>query len=141
MYIKLLTEQQELREAFPVMKELRTHLTEDSYLELLDTMKRDGYRLYALYADEQITALAGVAIRTNFYYKKHVFVYDLITRAQDRSKGYGELLLGHVHELAKQDGCEIVALESGLHRTDAHRFYETKMGYERFCYSFKKMLL
>ena len=138
--IKELVTEQEYLQAFPVMNELRTHLDSDTYLSMLFQMQEDGYRLFALFDNDEIVAVAGIAIRTNFYYGKHIFVYDLVTKHSQRSKGYGEKLLAYIHELAKESGCGMVALESGLFRTDAHRFYEEKMGYEKFCYSFKKVL-
>lgn len=138
--IKELVEEKEWLEAFPVMNELRTHLNESTYLEILHSMREEGYKLFALYHNEQVVAVTGVAIRTNFYYGKHVFVYELVTQSSQRSKGYGEKLLSYIHQYAIHNGCGIVALESALFRSDAHRFYETKMGYEKFCYSFKKVL-
>ncbi len=138
--IKELTTEKEWLEAFPVMRELRTHLNEASYLDLLDKMREDGYRLFGLYDHGEMAAVAGIALRTNFYYGNHVFVYDLVTQSTERSKGYGKELLSYIHRFAEVNGCAIVALESGLFRVDAHRFYEVKMGYERFCYSFKKVL-
>jgi GNAT superfamily N-acetyltransferase len=138
--IKELVEEKEWLEAFPVMNELRTHLNESTYLEILHSMREEGYKLFALYHNEQVVAVTGVAIRTNFYYGKHVFVYELVTHSSQRSKGYGEKLLSYIHQYAIHNGCGIVNLESALFRSDAHRFYETKMGYEKFCYSFKKVL-
>lgn len=138
--IKELVQQKEWLEAFPIINELRTHLTEHTYLDFLQRMREEGYKLFALYDNDQIVAVTGIALKTNFYYGMHVFVYDLVTQSSQRSKGYGEQLLAYIHEYAKKNGCEIVALESGLQRIDAHRFYETKMGYEKFCYSFKKVL-
>ncbi len=34
----------------------------------------------------------------------------------------------------------MVALSSALHRTDAHRFYEKHMGYDKVGYSFTKRI-
>jgi GNAT superfamily N-acetyltransferase len=138
--IKELIEEKEWLEAFPVFKELRTYLNQRTYLDLLYIMREEGYKLFALYHNKQIVAVTGIAIRTNFYYGKHVFVYELVTQSLQRSKGFGEELLSYIHRYAIDNGCGIVALESALFRTDAHRFYETKMGYEKFCYSFKKVL-
>jgi hypothetical protein len=77
------------REAYPVMQQLRTDLDPDTYLSLVTTMAADGYRLFALRVDGSIVALAGVALRTNFYYRRYLFVYDLVTDAAARSQGYG----------------------------------------------------
>ncbi|MFJ5762542.1 GNAT family N-acetyltransferase [Neobacillus sp. NPDC093182] len=138
--IKELIQEKEWLEAFPVLNELRTHLNKSTYLDFLHSMREEGYKLFAIYDNEQVVAVTGIAIRTNFYYGKHIFVYDLVTQSSQRSKGYGEQLLSYIHQYAIRNGCGIVALESGLFRAEAHRFYETKMGYEKFCYSFKKVL-
>lgn len=138
--IKELAEETQWLEAYPVMNELRTNLDQDAYLGLLREMNAQGYKLLALYDEDRIVALAGVIVLTNFYFGKHVFVYDLVTKASERSKGHGETLLEYVHQYAKDNGCQTVALESGLARVDAHRFYETKMGYRKPGYSFTKTL-
>ncbi|MFC4807812.1 GNAT family N-acetyltransferase [Paenibacillus sp. GCM10023250] len=135
-----LTTESEWLEGFPVMKELRTHLCRRTYLEFLRTMTADGYRLFALYDGREIAALAGISIVTNFYFGKHVFVYDLVTKASGRSKGFGKKLLAQIHQYAKDNGCGAVALGSEMSNVDAHRFYEAKMGYEKAAYSFMLVL-
>ena len=136
-----LTSTEDFRRAHPVMNELRTHLMDlDEYEAALGDMRRDGYRLFAALANNEIVALAGIAIRTNFYYGKYLYVYDLVTTESGRSKGFGKALLDAMNELARAENCDTIALSSGFQRTDAHRFYEDKMGYERVSYVFKKEL-
>jgi GNAT superfamily N-acetyltransferase len=122
------------------MHELRTDLTLRQYLDLLGHMRKGGYRMFALEDDGHLQALAGIAIRHNFYYRKYLYVYDLITTSSGRSKGYGRELLLHLEELGRSEGCNTLALTSGLQRADAHRFYEEKMGYKRVSYAFTKAL-
>lgn len=135
-----LTTQNQFLEAFPILNQLRTDLTEVSYLELLTQMKQNGYKLFALYREQSIIAVAGISLQVNFYNKKYVFVYDLITDAAHRSQGYGYRLLSYIDEWAKSNGAQFVALESGIQRIDAHRFYEGKLNYDKWCYSFRKPL-
>nr|WP_275980398.1 GNAT family N-acetyltransferase [Halalkalibacter alkaliphilus] len=122
------------------MNQLRTDLTQKTYLELLEEMRKDGYSLFALYKDNRMVSLAGLSWRVNFYNKRHVFIYDLVTDTAYRSKGYGDKLLSYIHDWAKGIGAEYVALESGIQRNNAHRFYEDKFDYDKWCYSFRKML-
>lgn len=139
-FIEELTTQEQLKEAFPILKQLRTDLTEESYLELLQGMQKDGYRMFGLYNNEKIVSLAGLSWRINFYNKRHLFIYDLVTDSEQRSFGYGEKLLSYIHSWAKDQGADYVALESGLQRIHAHRFYEEKLDYDKWCYSFRKRL-
>ena len=138
--ISELTNVKQWLEAFPIMKQLRTDLTEEKYIELLQNMSEDGYKLYAMYIEDKIVSLVGLSWRINFYNKRHIFIYDLVTDSSQRSFGYGEKLLKFIHEWAKENGAEYVALESGLQRSNAHRFYENKLEYEKWCYSFRKSL-
>ncbi|EGK08573.1 GNAT family N-acetyltransferase [Kroppenstedtia eburnea] len=139
MNIRELTTEAEWRRAYPVMKELRTHLEPESYLQLVQEMRGEGYRLFALEEDGEILAVTGVTIRTTLYYGKHLFIHDLVTRADRRSRGCGERLLSYVEEWGRSRGCGSVALTSGLARRDAHRFYEERMGYDRVSHVFRKI--
>lgn len=138
--IKPIESPRELDDSFPVMNQLRTDLTLDTYRELVAAMRPQGYELFALYADDTIVSLAGIEVRVNLYLEKHVFIYDLVTCADHRSNGYGEMLIHFVHEYARDQGAHYVALESGLARTEAHRFYLDKTGYTITSYSFRKRL-
>jgi GNAT superfamily N-acetyltransferase len=138
--ISELTNTKQWLEAFPIMKQLRTDLTEETYIELLQDMSKDGYKLYAMYVEEKIVSLVGLSWRINFYNKRHIFIYDLVTDVSQRSFGYGEKMLKYIHDWANENGAEYVALESGLQRSDAHRFYEDKLNYDKWCYSFRKTL-
>ncbi len=138
--ISELTNTKQWLEAFPIMKQLRTDLTEETYIELLQDMSKDGYKLYAMYVEDEMVSLVGLSWRINFYNKRHIFIYDLVTDVSYRSFGYGEKLLKYIHDWANENGAEYVALESGLQRSDAHRFYEDKLEYDKWCYSFRKTL-
>ncbi|MEH7384173.1 GNAT family N-acetyltransferase [Bacillus sp. JJ1521] len=130
----------EMKMAFPVMKQLRTHFDLEEFVALVDEMQPQGYRMFALFDEGKVAAVTGVAQQLNLYYGNHIYVYDLVTDEASRSKGYGEALLSYIHELALELGCGKVALTSGLQRVDAHRFYENKMGYERKSLAFVKEL-
>jgi GNAT superfamily N-acetyltransferase len=137
--VELETEEEWLQ-GLPVLKQLRTHLTESSLLKYRTEMQVEGYRLFAATADDEIVSLAGVIIQTNFYDGRHVYVYDLITDAEHRSQGYGLHLLEFVTEWGRENDCETVTLASGLQRADAHRFYEERAGMDRSDYVFKKSI-
>jgi GNAT superfamily N-acetyltransferase len=98
-----------------------------------------SYNLYALY-NKKIVSLAGLSWRINFYNKRHIFVYDLVTDSEHRSFGYGEKLLSYIPRWAKEQGADYIALESGPQRIHTHRFYEGKLDYDKWCYSFRKIL-
>ncbi|CDQ40587.1 MULTISPECIES: GNAT family N-acetyltransferase [Virgibacillus] len=136
--IKELQSKHEMMEAFPVMKQLRTHLDEETYLELsLEAKEKDRYKMFALLDEGEIIAVTGFKPMVTLYYGRFVWVCDLVTDKNKRSNGYGEKLLSYVHNWAKANNYESVALSSGLQRTDAHRFYENRMDYDKVSYVFK----
>lgn len=138
--IRELVTDEDFRAAFPVIHELRDQLDETAYLDLLAEMRPRGYRLIAAEDDGRIVALAGIGFGVNFYYRRYLWVYDLITSATERSKGHGLALMEYLEEFARQEGCDTLALASALHRTEAHRFYEDKIGMEKPSYTFSKPL-
>lgn len=134
--IRELESRKEWLDAFPVMEQLRTHLDEERYLEYLEQMTADGYRLFGLFSDDELAALAGVDILTNMYYGRHLWVFELVTDSGHRSKGFGKRLFRYLVDWAEAKGCEKIALSSGLQREQAHRFYEEYVEMEKASYVF-----
>jgi len=130
----------ELEQAFPVLSQLRTHLTLEAYLKLVKSMVSDGYRIICLFENGNTVAYAGFAAQLNLYYGAHIWVYDLVTDKARRGCGYGKLLLSYIEKYAKDNFLSCVALSSGLQREDAHKFYENSMDYQKTSYVFKKLL-
>ena len=129
-----------IKQCFAVIHQLRPHLSEQEYISLAKEMHTAGYKVFCLFEDKNIVAYAGVAILTNLYYGRHLWVYDLVSDKNRRGKGYGKILLDYLENFAHENGCSSVALSSGLQRTDAHRFYENKVKYQKISYVFKKDL-
>ena len=63
------------------------------------------------------------------------YVSSLITREDERCKGYGAQMLDQAAKLAKERDCKAMVLDSGLPRTTAHKFYED-YGFDKGCYGF-----
>ena len=135
--IRELTTESEWRDAYPVVSQLREDPSETGYLERLQEMREEGYHLFAVVTADEMVAVAGAGVRTNFYNGRHLFVSDLVTREDRRSEGHGAAMMAFLEEWARERGYESITLESGLWREDAHRFYE-ELDMEKFCYTFRK---
>ncbi|SDY13270.1 Acetyltransferase (GNAT) family protein [Evansella caseinilytica] len=132
---------EEMQAAYAVMKQLRTHLDEATYLQLVKEARETGeYRLFSLVDDGRIVAVIGFMPMVTLYNGRCLWICDLVTAADVRSRGYGKMLLDFAHRWAEENGYPVVSLSSGLQRLDAHRFYEEKMGYDKVSYVFKKTL-
>lgn len=113
----------EVLSTFPVMSQLRTNLDEGEYAERIKGMRQHGYRLAAVVEDGEIRGVAGFRIQDYLFRGYHLYVDDLVTDENARSKGHGKLMLDWLVEEARKNGCERFHLDSGVQRQDAHRFY------------------
>jgi GNAT superfamily N-acetyltransferase len=121
--VELAPGEKRLTDVYPVMRELRTDLSEEEFHERYAAGHVDGYRLAAVFDGEECRAAAGYRLFTNFVSGRHLYIDDLVTAEQWRSHGYGRLLNKYLVELARNEGCGSVQLDSATHRYKAHRFY------------------
>lgn len=141
MTVSELVSEEEIQQAFEIVRDFRGHLTEAEYLELAEEMGKQGYRMFGLRDSGRLVSVAGVRIISNFRWGRHLWVYDLVTGAADRSKGYGGELLGWLEEFAARHGCALVALSSDISKSETHRFFEERMSYKRLSYVFSKRVV
>lgn len=121
--IRSLTTADELRAAWPVVRQLRPHLDEDGFVAQALRQIGDGYRATALYADGAPRAYAGWRVQEFLVYRRFLYVDDLVTDADARSRGHGKALLDWLKAQARRLGCVRLQLDSGTQRKDAHAFY------------------
>ena len=122
--IKEMTTESEIRATFPVMKQLRTHLTEDKYVEMVQRQRElHSYHVVAVIENGRIQAVAGYRITECLAFGHFLYVDDLITDERARSKNHGRELMAWLVDEAKKHGCGQLHLDSGVQRHAAHRFY------------------
>jgi len=129
----------EIAACYPVMKELRPHIEEGEFVARVRAQQARGYELAFLAVDGRPVAVAGFRMGENLAWGRHLYVDDLVTAAEHRSRGYGALLLAWLRSLAKERGCRELHLDSGVQRKDAHRFY-LREGMTLSSYHFKVTL-
>ena len=125
MHIFIAETDDEIVNCYPVMAELRPHIKADEFLSRVRRQETDGFQL-ACVVDEGMKAVAGFRISENLAYGKFLYVDDLVSKTEDRSKGYGGALFDWLVALAREHECDQFHLDSGVHRFAAHRFYLTK---------------
>lgn len=127
----------ELLSAYEVVSQLRTSLSYKEFEDLIYEMRSMEYKMLGILERDKLVTYAGVAVLTNLYHKRHLFVFDLVTDKNYRSKKYGKMMLEYLHDYAKTAMCENIVLSSGLEREEAHRFYE-KNGFIKKSFVFLK---
>lgn len=126
----------ELDVAYEVIKELRA-LSYIEFEDLIYDMRHQEYKIIGLFTKEELHTYAGVSVQTNLYHKKHLYIYDLVTKTKSRSKNYAKEMLIYLEDYAKINQCQNIVLSSGFSREDAHRFYEN-LGFTKKSFLFLK---
>lgn len=137
--IKLAETDVEIAVCYPVMRVLRPHITEGSFVSRVRSQEKSGYKLVFTQKTGHPVAVAGFRLGENLAWGRFLYVDDLVTLPDHRSQGHGAALLSWLKEVAVQEGCEQFHLDSGVQRKDAHRFYERE-GMELASFHFREVI-
>ena len=110
-------------DVYPVLHELREHLTPESLREIYDRGHSQGLRFLAAYDRPHCVGVAGWRIVATTASVLKLYIDDLVTTADRRSSGVGAMLVAELERRAREHGCSALDLDSGVHRSGAHRFY------------------
>jgi ribosomal protein S18 acetylase RimI-like enzyme len=114
----------DIRACFPVMHDLRPHLTGPD--ELLARVRRQqgaGYRILAAWSGEEVVGLAGYRPQENLIRGPFCYVDDLVVAGPARRGGLGKALLDAVASEARANGLPSLVLDTALDNTFGQRFY------------------
>ncbi|MDK9705293.1 MAG: GNAT family N-acetyltransferase [Sulfuritalea sp.] len=111
-----------LARAEPVHRQLRSGLPAD-YVGRLRAVFANGARMSVATEQAAVRGVAVWRVIENTYEGRRLYVDDLVTDEAHRSRGVGRTLLHHLERHARNLQCDVLALDSGTQRTDAHRFY------------------
>ena len=130
--------------ALPVLQELRTALTADLLAQVLREGQPQGLRFLGAFdagrpddgscpgdaaaavaggGGQACLGVAGWRVVASTSTVRKLYVDDLVTTSAARSRGVGGALLDELERRARQAGCSVLDLDSGVQRHDAHRFY------------------
>lgn len=111
-----------LAHAETVHRQLRPHLPAD-YAKRMAEIFATGVEMWVAAEGDAVLGVAVFRIIENTHAGRKLYVDDLVTDETNRSTGVGKLLLDSLTQEAHSRGCKTIDLDSGTHRTDAHRFY------------------
>ena len=122
--IKKMKTDEEVASTFEVMRQLRTHLTAELYLEMVRRqMQTNNYHVAALVEDGAVRCVAGYRVGECLAWGKFLYVDDLVTDGDARSLNCGGRMMAWLANEARRQGCAQLHLDSGVQRHGAHRFY------------------
>jgi GNAT superfamily N-acetyltransferase len=112
-----------MSDALAVLKQLRPQLTLDGWRQIYTEGHPQGLRFTAVEANGAIVAVAGWRLVACTTAGRRLYIDDLVTDDATRSAGHGKLLLTELEQRARDAGCTVLDLDSGVQRGAAHRFY------------------
>jgi GNAT superfamily N-acetyltransferase len=123
--IELAESDEQIAACFETMAFLRPHLAREGFVRRVRAQAEQGYRLAALREDGEaaVRCVAGFRVLRQLAYGDVLYVDDLSTAEDDRSRGYGNAMFGWLVEYAGRLGLDELQLDSGVQRHGAHRFY------------------
>lgn len=127
-----------LMKAERVHRQLRPMLPED-YAARLRQVFSNGARMLLAVNGDKVVGVAVWRLIENTYEGLRLYVDDLVTDDNERSKGIGKALLQQLEVKARDFGCDVLTLDSGVQRAAAHKFY-FREGMHIPSYCFRKSL-
>lgn len=112
-----------VQRCYPVMAQLRPHLSLPDFTVQVLRQQQAGYRLAYAEQEGTIVAVAGYRLQENLAWGRFLYLDDLVTDESRRSTGAGSALWDHLMQIAREKGCQQLHLDSGVQRFGAHRFY------------------
>ena len=121
-----------------VHRQLRPQLPAD-YAARMAIVFANGGRLAVVTDPDRVICVALWRVFENTHEGRRLYVDDLVSDQSSRSQGAGRMMLAWLEAKARALDCEVLALDSGVQRSDAHRFY-FREGMHISAYSFRKVL-
>ncbi|KDN54141.1 GNAT family N-acetyltransferase [Flavobacterium seoulense] len=137
--IKMAITENEIAFCWEAISVLRPMLVKENFISQIQDMQKEGYHLLYIEENKQVIAIAGYRIHTMLYCGKMLYLDDLSTLESHRGKGYASKLLNHLKEIALEQNCISIQLDSGPSRTKAHKLY-FKEDFTISAYHFHKKL-
>ena len=125
----------EIAGCFAVMKVLRPHLDEVTFVATVRRQQAQGYQLVFLRDADVVVTAAGFRILEFLAWGRVLYVDDLITDPARRGRGFAGALMDWLIARAREEHCAALHLDSGYLRHSAHRLYLNK-GLELSCHHF-----
>ena len=135
--IKLIPKE-EIFTILPLLMKLNKKTSEEVLKKRLLEMCEQNYKCIGLYIDKKLVGISGLWFLTRHYCGPTIEPDHVIIDASYRNKGLGKELFEWIRDYALKMGCEALELNTFIHNTKSHRFYE-ELGYKKLGYHYLKI--
>ena len=105
----------ELYTAYEVISKHYISMEYEEFEDLIYDMRHIEYKMFGIFERDRLVAYSGASIQTNLYYKRHLYIYELIVDSYE--KDYRDIMLSYLKDYAKIAICE----NTILHLSDENR--------------------
>ena len=125
---------QGLARADGVHRQLRPDLPAD-YAGRLERIFANGGRMVVATVGAAVAGVAMWRLIENTFEGRRLYVDDLVVDDSARSQGIGKTLFDWLEAQSRILDCDVLALDSGVQRSGAHKFYFREgMSIPAFCF-------
>ena len=111
-----------LEAAEGVHRQLRPNLPA-GYAERMKQVFASGAEMAVAVVDGRVAGITVFRVMEKTFSGRELYCDDLVTDEKQRSHGVGRALIAYMEEVGRGRGCDVLALDSGTHRQQAHKFY------------------
>ena len=111
-----------LAAAEPVHRQLRPHLPPD-YRGRMAEVFASGAEMAVAVEDGRVVGVAVFRVIEKTFTGRELYCDDLVTDEARRSAGAGRAMIAFMERVGRSRGCDVLALDSGTQRQQAHKFY------------------
>lgn len=105
-----------------VYRQLRPQLPPDYVARMKEVFASGGEMAVAIEGSE-VVGIAVFRILEKTFSGRELYCDDLVTDERRRSTGIGHALIQYMEKVGRERDCDVLALDSGTQRREAHRFY------------------
>ncbi len=111
-----------LAAAEPVHRQLRPQLPA-GYRGRMEEVFASGAEMAVAVEGGRVVGLTVFRVIEKTFTGRELYCDDLVTDAGERSKGAGRAMIAYMERVGRARGCDVLALDSGTQRQQAHKFY------------------
>mgnify|MGYP001200853741 FL=1 len=127
--VRKLIDKIEMLSCIEVIRELYPSLNEEEYMRQLDEMLPHNYFQVGAFKGDECIGISGVWIGNKLWCGKYLEIDHIVVRSGARSEGVGRLLVDFLKQLALEENCASLGLDSFTFNHQSHKFF-FKEGFE-----------
>jgi ribosomal protein S18 acetylase RimI-like enzyme len=121
--IKELKTISELSQAFLLAYKLYPQMKEAEFIEKVQEMLKENYRILGVVEGEKIIAIVGYRVGLRLYCGKYLHIDNLIVAEDIRQKGLASELIEYLKDLAKKHKCNTILADTQLANHKAQKLF------------------